>query len=65
MMAEERYSSAADILRVLVLAAPGEPEVWNALAECHDAEDRSDVGDTLRSVGRLIQTRLEPQTRTS
>jgi hypothetical protein len=59
MMAQERYSSAADVLRVLVVAAPGEPDLWNALAECHDAEDRPDIGDTLRSVGRLVQTQLQ------
>ena len=63
LMVQESYSSAADVLRMLALAAPGEPDVWNALADCHDAEGRSDIGDSLRSLGRLIQLQLRPETR--
>jgi hypothetical protein len=65
LMAQESYTCAADILRLLGLAAPGEAEIWNALAECHDAENRPDVGDTLRALGRLVQTQLQPPMRSS
>jgi Flp pilus assembly protein TadD len=60
-MAHGEYSKAADILRVLALAAPRETEIWNALAACHDAEDRSDIGDALRSLSQLIQSQLTPR----
>jgi Flp pilus assembly protein TadD len=62
-MAQEEYSSAADILRMLVLAAPAEPDVWNALAACHDAAGRTDIGETLRSLSWLVQ--LQTSTRSS
>ena len=57
-MARGEHSKAADILRMLALAVPGEMDIWAALAECHDADDRSDVGDALRSLGHFIQSQL-------
>jgi Flp pilus assembly protein TadD len=65
LMAQEEYASAADILRMLVLAAPGEPDVWNALAACHEAEGRTDIGETLRSLSWLVHSQLQTNTRTS
>lgn len=58
LMTNGEHSKAADVLRVLALAAPGETEIWDALATCHDIDERSDIGDALRSLGRLICSQL-------
>jgi hypothetical protein len=62
-MAKGQHQGAADVLRLLALASPGELEVWEALATCHDAEDRPDIGDALRSLAGLLQIQLQEQTR--
>jgi Flp pilus assembly protein TadD len=55
MMDQGEYGKAADVLRVLALAAPSEPDVWQALATCHDRQDRADIGDALRALGRMLE----------
>ena len=47
MMDLGKHEMAADVLRMLALASPGEFEVWNALATCHDAQERPDIAETL------------------
>jgi hypothetical protein len=58
-IARGEHSKAADILRILALAVPGEMEIWAALATCHDADNRSDIGDALRSLSQFIQSQLD------
>jgi hypothetical protein len=59
------HAVAKDILRMLILAVPWELEMWDALAECHDAESQPDVGEALRSLGRTVTTQLEMEARQS
>ena len=54
LMGRGEHAQASDLLRVLVLAAPREIAVWDALAECHEAQAQIDVAESLRSLGRLI-----------
>ncbi|HEX9295854.1 MAG TPA: hypothetical protein VF881_08460 [Polyangiaceae bacterium] len=54
-MAKGEQSKAADLLRVLALAAPTEPEVWEALATCHDEQNQRDIGEALRALGRMLE----------
>jgi Flp pilus assembly protein TadD len=55
MMARAEYGKAADVLRVVALAAPSESDVWQALAICHDRRDQTDIGDALRALGRMLE----------
>ena len=55
------HAKAADILRMLIIAVPGEPDIWDALADCHDAENQPDVGETLRSLGRIAAAQLQKE----
>ena len=65
LIARGRHSEASDVLRMLALAKPGEIEIWDTLAACHDAEEQSDVAEVLRSLGRLLQTKPQPERRSS
>ncbi len=60
LIARDEHAKAADLLRVLAVAAPERMEIWDALADCHDAEDRTDIADALRSLGRVIHQQLSP-----
>jgi predicted Zn-dependent protease len=57
LMASDQYSRAADVLRMLAVANPRRRELWESLADCHDALDQKAVADVVRSVGHLaLQT---------
>ena len=45
---------ARDILRTLLLAAPGEPDVWEGLARCHDALGQAHAAYALRTLGSAV-----------
>jgi Flp pilus assembly protein TadD len=55
LIARGEHRRASDILRVLALGSPHDPDIWNTLAACHDADDRPDIGETLRALGRVLQ----------
>jgi len=55
LLSNGEHRNAADILRVLAISVPEQPEIWEALASCHDAENRVDIAQALRLVGRLLQ----------
>ncbi len=61
LMAKGEHAMAADLLRVLAIAAPNEPEVWQALATCHDEQNQVDIAEALRSLGRLLQPSFGPK----
>jgi len=60
LMARGEHAKAADMLRLLAIAEPEQTEIWDALADCHDAENRTDIGDALRELGRVIHRQLSP-----
>jgi Flp pilus assembly protein TadD len=47
---------AVDLLRMLALANPTAPEVWDALADCHDRASDPATAGALREVGKMLSS---------
>jgi hypothetical protein len=45
---------AVDLLRMLALATPTTPRVWDALADCHDLAGDPATAGALREVGKML-----------